>query len=427
MAIGLLQALSRAVAQPSIANPYSNGLNVSGAGGTGNWGVSYDPTFGTLAANTGFGEAPIYTPSQFSSLLGKLPGNETFGNGPNQASVTANPDTPKSNLPGSQAQYAASFAPSAGSPLVVNTGGGGGSSFLNAPGGQTIQYGLDPKTGYEVPISARGSAPGTSDIWDSIVPAVLGTAALGGAGALAAGAGAAGAGAAGADVASSIADPTLGFISGAGAPGELAGGIDLGAVAPLGAGGAAAGVSMPSLSTIGQASSGGLGGAGSAMPGGGPIAGDASNLTAPSAGSSQSSGGLLDSIGNSISNVVNDPLGALGSAAGSLGQGILNNPLGAIGLLGAGVGALTSKPPSATGGATTSGPYTGPTANLATYSPQFLQTISQLGARPQMGMPMGRPMMTGQMTGPLMQPQVSGGLLGARPTMGIMQRPPLGI
>jgi hypothetical protein len=236
-----LQALSRAVAQPSVANPYANGLNVSGAGGTGNWGVSYDPTFGTLAANTGFGEAPIYTPSQFSALLGKLPSNETFGNGPNQASVTANPDAPKSNGPGSQAQYAASFAPSAGSPLVVNTGGGGGSSFLNAPGGQTIQYGLDPKTGYEVPISARGSAPGTSDIWDSIVPAVLGTAALGGAGALAAGAGAAGAGAAGADVASSIADPTLGFISGAGAPGELAGGIDLGAVAPLGAGGAAAG------------------------------------------------------------------------------------------------------------------------------------------------------------------------------------------
>lgn len=130
------------LAQPT--NPYPQGIPVSGTGSSAPWATAWDPALGTYTANTGFGQAPIYTADQFKQWTSgannfdptfSLPGSKNSG------------FTAEGNWLGGQASY----SPGAG--FSISTPGGGT---------QGIQYKLDPATGYYIPASASGSSGGTS-------------------------------------------------------------------------------------------------------------------------------------------------------------------------------------------------------------------------------------------------------------------------
>lgn len=323
-------------------NPYASGLLVAGTGPNGsstNWTTQWDPATGTYAANSGFGLAPIYTADQFSQLMGKLPGNESFGGGaPNP--LTYNPDASKGSGPNLAGTVNAA-RPSAGENLIINTGQPGGAV---SPGMQDVSYMLDPKTGYYVPSSASGTAPFKQDILDTLVPgAILGTAAaglgIGAAGALGAGGGAAAGEAAGG--VSSIADPTAGFIASAEPAGQIAGGIDIASAAPLAEAGAA---SLPAATFgLDQAGNSSLindianAAAGSTAPqlaadnAAAAAAGDA-GITADIGAGGSSLGDTLQSLGQNKS-LVNAIGKLLGGALGG-GQGIGGGNVGGIGSAG---------------------------------------------------------------------------------------------
>lgn len=182
------------------ANPYTQGLMVAGTGPAGastNWATQMTPN--GLVANTGFGQAPIYTADQFNQWAssGNSPFYDLKGPFNGNAPAWAN-QAPNSGL-------------SAGSTFVIHTPDGGQ---------QNIDYKLDPKTGYYVPSSASGASNSTGLV-DNLIKygAMAGSAVAGGAGALGYGSAGPGASALGGS-----ADAIGGAAGGAAAGGAAAGG-----------------------------------------------------------------------------------------------------------------------------------------------------------------------------------------------------------
>jgi len=150
-----------------LTNPYAGGLQIAGAGaggGSANWGVTFDPASGSLVANTGFGEAPIYNAQQFSQWQAN-PSSNPF---PTLTQIQQSPTQMITHNPGT--------TPSAG----------WGYSIKDPSGGtQSISYKLDPATGYYIPTSAVGHAADTGSFIDNLIKygAIAGTAAVGAMGA----------------------------------------------------------------------------------------------------------------------------------------------------------------------------------------------------------------------------------------------------
>lgn len=274
------------------ANPYANGISVAGTGAGGaatNWGVQWDPTMNSYAANTGFGMAPIYTANQWNQLTSNRSGGQ-------------NPMSPLMSMLGPNSGFQGTInAPTAaggfggyslnpGSPFSIATPGGGS---------QSVQYKLDPATGYYIPSKATSVGSGASPMDQIIQYGALAGAAL----PLAAGVGAMaglGTGAGG----SLFGVPVT---AGPGAT-ALGGSADLGtAVGAAGGAGAGTGGALTYNSVPGQW--GGQAGApiageptaGSLPPGmaggGTPVAGDISNLNPMAGWGTAPGGGPLDSLG----------------------------------------------------------------------------------------------------------------------------------
>lgn len=334
----LAQALGQQTRPAAPTNPYASGISVAGTGPGGtasNWTTGMGAN-GQLYANTGFGQAPIYTADQFAKLApnaqtGAVAGspNEFFalqpaaGNtqNPYGASIPYTYDA-NGNVVDNTAQP--------GSTLDIKTGG---------TGSQQVAYKLDPKTGDYIPASASGSAGGGN--WaDNLIKygAMAGGAIADGAGAMGLGSAGPGASALGgsADLASSVGEGGLTAVEDAGAtafPVNAPGAAQTSELAPLSTGGqtfdassmvqdivdSAAASSAPQLAADQSAI------AGQGMQG---IAADAANLGAGGGSSLLSNKNLINAlqkvVGQAISpgQVGGSPTGG-GSSGGGYGGGSL--------------------------------------------------------------------------------------------------------